>query len=92
MFNSLEENIEAVKLAEAAEAELVLLGYPPYFYPKSLEDVYAYTKAFCDATNLAVMLFPVPTWGFSGEETPMRGMWSAYRDLMLRREPVPRAA
>ncbi|CAM2175569.1 dihydrodipicolinate synthase family protein [Burkholderia orbicola] len=65
VFNSLEENIEAVKLAEAAGAELVLLGYPPYFYPKSLEDVYAYTKAFCDATNLAVMLFPVPTWGFS---------------------------
>ncbi|CAM2175277.1 hypothetical protein BO443_260001 [Burkholderia orbicola] len=26
-----------------------------------------------------------------GDETPMRGMWSAYRDLMLRREPAPRA-
>ena len=64
VFNTLEDNIEAVKLAEAGGAELVLLGYPPYFYPSSLEDVYAYTKALCDATNLAVMLFPVPTWGF----------------------------
>lgn len=65
VFNTLEDNIEALKLAEAAGAELVLLGYPPYFYPQSLEEVYAYTKALCDATDLAVMLFPIPTWGFS---------------------------
>ncbi|HMO67778.1 MAG TPA: dihydrodipicolinate synthase family protein [Novosphingobium sp.] len=63
-FNSLEESIAAVKLAEAAGAELVLLCYPPYFNPRSLEDVYAYTRAFCDATSLGVMLFPVPSWGF----------------------------
>ncbi len=65
VFNTLEDNIAAVKLAEAAGAELVLLGYPPCFYPSSLEEVYAYTKAFCAATSLGVMLFPVPTWGFS---------------------------
>ena len=65
VFNTLEDNIAQVKRAEAAGAELVLLGYPPFFHPKSLDDVYAYTKAFCDATNLAVMLFPIPTWGFS---------------------------
>jgi len=64
-FNTLEDNIEAVKVAEKAGAEFVLLCYPAYFYPQSLDDVYAYTKAFCDATDLAVMLFPVPTWGFS---------------------------
>ena len=63
-FNTLEDNIEAVKVAEQAGAEFVLLCYPPYFYPESLEDVYDYTRAFCDATDLAVMLFPVPTWGF----------------------------
>lgn len=65
VFNSLEENIEAVKLAEDAGADLVLLGYPPFFHPNSLEDVYTYTKAFCDATRLGVILFPVPAWGFS---------------------------
>lgn len=65
VFNSLEDNIAAVRRAEAAGAELVLLGYPPFFHPSSLEEVYAYTKALCDATNLAVMLFPIPTWGFS---------------------------
>ncbi|WP_042885469.1 dihydrodipicolinate synthase family protein [Cupriavidus necator] len=65
VFNTLEENIEAVKMAEDAGAELVLAGYPPFFHPKSLDEVYEYTKALCDATNLAVMLFPVPAWGFS---------------------------
>lgn len=65
VFNSLEENIQAVKLAEEAGADLVLLGYPPFFHPQSLEDIYTYTKAFCDATNLGVILFPVPAWGFS---------------------------
>ncbi|MBP0595710.1 dihydrodipicolinate synthase family protein [Paraburkholderia sp. LEh10] len=65
VFNTLEDNIEAVKRAEAAGAELVLLGYPPFFYPKSYEEVYNYTRALCDATNLAVMIFPLPSWGFS---------------------------
>lgn len=64
VFNTLEDNIEAVKLAEAAGAELVLLGYPPCFFPSSYDEVYEYTKAFCAATNLAVMVFPIPTWGF----------------------------
>lgn len=63
-FNDLEENIAAVKIAEANGAELVLLSYPPNFYPESVQDIYDYTKAFCDATNLAILLFPVPLWGF----------------------------
>lgn len=65
VFNTLEDNIEAVKIAERAGAEFVLLCYPAYFYPKSLDEVYDYTRAFCDATDLAVMLFPMTTWGFS---------------------------
>lgn len=64
VFNTLEQNIEAVKLAEAAGADLVLIGYPPFFYPKNLEDIYEYTATLCKATNLGVILFPVPAWGF----------------------------
>lgn len=65
VFNTLEDNIAAVKRAEANGADLVLLGYPPHFYPKSLDEIYDYSKAVCDATNLGVILFPVPIWGFS---------------------------
>lgn len=63
-WNTLQENIEAARIAEANGAELVLLSYPANFYAESAQDIYEYTKAYCDATNLAVMLFPVPLWGF----------------------------
>jgi 4-hydroxy-tetrahydrodipicolinate synthase len=63
-FNTLAENIEAAKIAEAHGATLILLSYPANFYAETADDIYNYTKAFCDATNLAVMLFQVPLWGF----------------------------
>jgi 4-hydroxy-tetrahydrodipicolinate synthase len=63
-FNTLEENIEAAQIAERNGAELVLLSYPANFWPETVEDIYDYTKAFCDGTNLAILLFPVPLWGF----------------------------
>jgi 4-hydroxy-tetrahydrodipicolinate synthase len=63
-FNTLEENIAAVQQAERAGASLVLLSYPANFYPQSNEEIYQYTTAFCAQTNLAVILFPVPLWGF----------------------------
>lgn len=64
-FNTLEENIEAAKIAERHGARLALLSYPANFYAETSEDIYQYTKAFCDATALAVMLFPTGLWGFS---------------------------
>jgi 4-hydroxy-tetrahydrodipicolinate synthase len=69
-WSTLEQNIEAVRGAEEAGAELVLLSYPPNFYPESEQDIYDYTKALCDATNLAVMLFPMYLWGFSPRVHP----------------------
>jgi 4-hydroxy-tetrahydrodipicolinate synthase len=63
-FNTLDENIKAAQIAEANGAELVLLSYPANFYAETPQDIYDYTAAYCAATNLAVMLFPVPLWGF----------------------------
>jgi dihydrodipicolinate synthase/N-acetylneuraminate lyase len=63
-FGTLAENIAAVKLAEKAGADIVLLSYPSNFWPTTEQEIYDYTKAFCDATSLAVMLFPIPLWGF----------------------------
>jgi len=64
-WSTLEQNIEAVRGAEAAGAELVLLSYPPNFYPQSEQEIYDYTKAVCDATDLAVIVFPMFLWGFN---------------------------
>src|SRR5512132_3464422 len=63
-FGTLAENIRAVKLAEKAGADIVLLSYPPQFWPTSEQEIVDYTKQFCNATDLAVMLFPIPLWGF----------------------------
>lgn len=63
-FDTLADNIQAVQMTEKAGAELVLLSYPANFYAKNEQDIYDYTKKFCDATQLGVILFPVPLWGF----------------------------
>jgi dihydrodipicolinate synthase/N-acetylneuraminate lyase len=63
-FGTLADNIEAVRLAEREGADLALLAYPPQFWPTTEQEVYDYTKAFCDATSLGVMLFALPAWGF----------------------------
>lgn len=63
-FGTLADNIEALKLAEAAGADLVLMGYPGNFRPTTSQEIYDFTKAVCDATNLGVILFSVPHWGF----------------------------
>jgi 4-hydroxy-tetrahydrodipicolinate synthase len=63
-FNTLAENIELTNRAAEAGAELALLSYPPNFYPRSLDEVADYTRSFCEQVDMAVMLFPVPLWGF----------------------------
>lgn len=63
-FGTLEENIRAVKLAEPEGADIALLSYPPQFWPTSEDEIYEYTRTFCEATELGVMLFPIPLWGF----------------------------
>lgn len=64
-WSNLEQNLKAVAGAERAGADLVLLSYPPNFYPESEQDIYDFTKAVCDATSLGVILFPMFLWGFS---------------------------
>ena len=63
-FGTIDDNVEALRLAEREGADLVLLSYPPQFWPTTEQQVYDWTKALCDATNLGMMLFPIPLWGF----------------------------
>ncbi len=70
-FASLEENIRAGKMVED-DADIVLLSYPPQFWPTSEEEIFQYTKEFCDNVDLPVMLFAIPQWGF--ERVHLAGM------------------
>lgn len=63
-FNTLEQNIELANRAGEAGAEIALLSYPPNFYPRSEDEIADYTRRFCERVDMAVMLFPVPLWGF----------------------------
>jgi dihydrodipicolinate synthase/N-acetylneuraminate lyase len=63
-FGTLEDNVKALRLAEQEGADLVLLAYPPQFWPTTHQEVYDWTRAVCEATNLGVMLFGLPAWGF----------------------------
>ncbi|PWU55495.1 dihydrodipicolinate synthase family protein [Micromonospora globispora] len=69
-WSNLEENLEAVRGAEEAGADMVLLSYPPNFYPETEDEVFEYTKAVCDATDLAVILFPMMIWNFGARIHP----------------------
>jgi 4-hydroxy-tetrahydrodipicolinate synthase len=63
-FNTLEQNIAALKLAEKEGVDSVLISYPTAFWPTSHQEVYDYTKALADSTELNAMLFGLPAWGF----------------------------
>lgn len=63
-FNTLEENVEMGRRAQAAGVELALLTYPANFHPRDAEEVFEHTKAFCDGVDMGVILFPVPLWNF----------------------------
>ena len=63
-FDTTDEMIEAARTAETLGFEGALLSYPPSFRPKSADDIVKFTKQIADATDLALILFDVPTWGF----------------------------
>ncbi len=57
-YYTLEDNIAMARHAEAVGCHSVMISYPTNFRPRSEEDVYAWTRAICDATRLGVILFP----------------------------------
>lgn len=63
-FPTLERTIEMVRYARASGVDLVLLSYPLTFHPSSEDDVFSYTKAVADASDIGIMLFCVHQWDF----------------------------
>jgi dihydrodipicolinate synthase/N-acetylneuraminate lyase len=63
-FDTAEEMLEAARLAEKLGFEGALTSYSPSFRPKSASEIVSYTREIADATDLALILFGVTTWGF----------------------------
>ena len=63
-FNTLEEIQYMAKKAEEKGIDALLLAYPPSFFPQDKEEIYEFTKSVAMASNLAMIIFAVPTWDF----------------------------
>lgn len=63
-FSTEEEWLLAADAASALGFEAGLLAYPTNFVPKTPKDVADWTKSFTEKTDLGMILFAVPTWGY----------------------------
>lgn len=63
-FDTIEDVISVGQAGAAAGASLLLLSYPPSFYPTSEEDIYDYSVKVMDQVPLATVLFAVHHWNF----------------------------
>ncbi len=61
---TLEDNIALVRESERLGADVVLVSYPLTYYPKSEEEVFEYTRAIAESTNLGIIVFAMHLWNF----------------------------
>lgn len=63
-FSTLDQSRRAASVAEELGFEAALVAYPPSFVPKTPGEIVEYTRHVAQSTDLALILFAVPTWGF----------------------------
>jgi 4-hydroxy-tetrahydrodipicolinate synthase len=63
-FDTIEQSVAAARRAQDLGAEAALLSYPPSFRPRTPADIVEHTKYVADASDIALILFGVATWGF----------------------------
>jgi len=63
-FQTLDQSCEMISFAESAGVDMVMVSYPLMFRPRSEDDVFEYTKAIAEASDLGVMLFCIHHWDF----------------------------
>lgn len=62
---TIEENIDLLRHAEAVGVTHALVSYPQAFVPRTHEDVYGFVRAIADATNLGLTLFVASKFAFT---------------------------
>jgi 4-hydroxy-tetrahydrodipicolinate synthase len=62
--NSFDDTVAAARLAQECGCDSIMLAYPPYFNPKSEDEVFEFTKAVCDAIDIAVVAYPTHKYNF----------------------------
>lgn len=63
-YASLPQILEEIGFAESAGVDMVMVSYPLNFRPSCEDEVFEFTKAIADASDLGVMLFCIHHWDF----------------------------
>lgn len=63
-FDTAEQIIRVARLSYQMGAEAGLLSYPPSFVPSHPQEIVDWTRAVATASDLALIMFVVLTWGF----------------------------
>jgi 4-hydroxy-tetrahydrodipicolinate synthase len=61
---TLEANVELVRRSEALGVDVVLVSYPLTFYPLTEDEVFEYTRALGESTELGLIVFAMHLWNF----------------------------
>lgn len=70
--------------AKAIGVDGLLMSYPNSFYPRTSKELYDYTRAVCEASDLGVMLFCAPHFNF-GRLDPSGFPLDVWRELARHR-------
>ena len=57
-----EDLIEMAQYGDSVGVDLLMISYPPSFYPDTEDAVYEYTKRVADSVNIGVILFAIDQW------------------------------
>lgn len=63
-FDTLEDTLSVARAARSIGVDGLLMAYPNSFYPRTVDELTAYTKAVCEGMELAVILFCAPHYNF----------------------------
>jgi 4-hydroxy-tetrahydrodipicolinate synthase len=64
LFDNFDEQFEMLEWGEKVGLHGYLLGFPPSYHPETSEEIYVMAKKMCDATNLAITVYPSPHFNF----------------------------
>lgn len=63
-LGTLEQNIELVRRSQDLGVDGVLISYPLGFYPASEDEVFEYTRAVAECSDLGAVVFAMWLWNF----------------------------
>ncbi len=65
IFDTVPRTIEFIEVLGEIGCDLVLVGYPPSYYPADTANIARVTQAMCDAADLGVVLYPNFKYNFA---------------------------